>query len=137
MSELLFKAYFPVPYHGTKKNQKHKPSDARIKAIEKRTKHLLTHLENKLFVEKIKQRIDTPLNRSIQLTIKFYFPESIIDRSKRVLTLASLYELPQIALVNSGIFLSAALVQSHDGSRCLPIRSNNHYLSIEIYSVSD
>lgn len=134
MSEVIFKCYFAVPFHGTKKLQKNKISKTRADKIQSRVNLLKEFIERKILIEKIKQRIDTPIDHNIQLCLKFYFPESIFNL-KRLPDLAGLYELPQAVLAATGVIASVSLVQSFDGSRRLPTESNNCSLSIEITKV--
>jgi Holliday junction resolvase RusA-like endonuclease len=92
-------------------------------------------MESKLAIEKLKQRIDDPIDCDIHAQFTFYFPESVYytkkgDRSAKLPDLSNLYELPQDVMQDMGIIKNDTLICSHDGSRREAVEGSNYYLEI-------
>lgn len=139
MSDILFKCLIKVNRHGIKKNSKqifvNKKTGSRFIASSNNSKVSECWLMARLHIEKIKQKIDQPIDCDLNATFKFYFPKSVYftkkgPRSKTLSDLSNLYELPQDCLQKSGIILNDTLICSHDGSRRLPIDGPDYYLEI-------
>lgn len=142
MDEILFKCMFPVSRHSSKKNEKEPGFNRRksrffIKATEAAILSK-NELNNRLIVEKLKQRIDT-IGCDVNAKFIFYFPESIFYtkkgvRSKKLPDLSNLYEMPQDCLQAAKIIDDDTIIVSHDGSRRKPIEGARYWLQIELTS---
>lgn len=93
-----------------------------------------------LRIEKLKSRIDEPIACDVRAVFKFYFPASVYfnkkgARSKTLPDLSNLYQLPEDVLQKVGIILNDTQVESHDGSRRLPIEGSEYWLEIELFSL--
>lgn len=140
---VIFKAKFEVPYHAVLKNNKqisyNKKTGKRFLRSNDRVVFAQNWILNKLFNEKLKSRVDK-INCYFNLKLIFYFPESVFYtkkgiRSLKIPDISNLYELPQDLLTKSGIIEDDTLVDSHNGSKRLPIEGSKYYLEIEIESV--
>lgn len=143
-SGILFYCKFPVPFHGIKKNSKqiavNRKTGARFIRSNDRAKFAQDWLVKKLTTERLKQGIDT-ITCDTNIKFIFHIPESLYYtkqgiRSKKVADLSNLYETPQDALQKALIIENDSQVESHDGSRRVPIKDNTAWLEIEIADVS-
>lgn len=139
----IFKAKFEVPYHAVLKNNKqisyNKKNGRNFLRSNDRVIFAKDWLFAKLTNEKLKSRVDK-INCYFNLKLIFYFPESVFftkkgSRSLKIPDISNLYELPQDVLTKAGIIEDDTLVESHNGSKRLPIEGSKYYLEIEIESV--
>lgn len=138
--KILFKAKFPVPGHGIKKNNKqiamNRRTGQRFIRTNDKAKFLEEWLIKKLIAEKLKQRLDT-ITTPINAKFIFYFPKTQYftkknERSKKLPDLSNLYETIQDALQKANVIENDTLIDSHDGSRREPIDDVTAWLEIEI-----
>ncbi len=139
MSEILFKCRFKVPRHASKKNEKEPGISRNHIYIRQKAKsrYAEQRMLHSLFIEKLKQRIDQPIENDISIKFTFYFPETIYytkknQRSKKLPDLSNLYQLPEDVLQKAKIILNDTQIENHDGSRRLPISGTEYWLEIEI-----
>lgn len=135
----LFKCRIKVSRHSSKKNEK-EPARARGRSYIRKTE-AARHVEGLLIrafnIEKIKQRIDDPIDCDIQAVFTFYFPKSVYftkkgKRSHKLPDLSNLYQLPEDILQRTGIIVNDTQIESHDGSRRAPIDGVEYWLEIKI-----
>jgi Holliday junction resolvase RusA-like endonuclease len=146
MSNVLFKCLIKINRHGIKKNSKqifmNKKTGARFIASSNNAKVAENWLLARLQVEKLKQKIDLPIDCDINAKFVFYFPKSVYYtkkglRSKTLSDLSNLYELPQDCLQKINIILNDTLICSHDGSRREPIEGSDYFLEITLSTLHD
>jgi len=137
--EILFQAYFRCLRHSSKKNEKriHNAGSRQwIGSSNKATeceKWMMRALQN----EKLKQRLDKPIECDISAKFIFYFPKTVYytkkgERSKSLSDLDNLTQLPLDCLQKSGVILNDTLVCSFDGTRRMPIDGTDYYIKIEL-----
>jgi Holliday junction resolvase RusA-like endonuclease len=145
MQELLFKAKFPVPIHAIKKNNKqiafNKAAGRRFIMSNNKARFYEEWLNQKLITEKLKQRLDT-ITHKVHVCMKFYFPKTKFytkkgEQNKKLADLSNLYQAVEDALQSSGVIENDNLIESHDGSRRLPIDDTSHWLEITISAYQD
>lgn len=153
MKNILFQACFRVPRMAASKNEKtirmNRGTGQRFIGKHDKTIECQEWILSHLNVERIKQRIDSPILCDLNAEFTFYFPKSVYFtkkdvRSKTLPDLSNLYELPQDCLQYNfcklnkkhpqfkeiKIIGSDSQICSHDGSRRLPIDGTDYYLKI-------
>lgn len=137
--DILFKAYFKVFRHGSKKNEKKiRRAGQRIwigssdKATECE-KWMLRYLVK----ERIQQKIDTPISCDINCKFTFYYPKTVYftkkgERNKTIGDLDNLNQLPLDCLQKVGIIINDTIVCGFDGTRREPIEGSDYFLKIEL-----
>ena len=139
-SHCLFKCRIKVPRHSSKKNEK-EPARARGRT-EIRKHEAARHVEGLLIrafnIEKIKQRIDEPIDCDIHAVFTFYFPKSVYftkkgKRSHKLPDLSNLYQLPEDVMQRTRIIANDTQIESHDGSRRAPIDGVEYWLEVKVF----
>lgn len=140
MSEILFKAFFPVIKHGILKNSKqilfNKSKQQHFIGKSKDADLCEKHLIMKLNIERIKQKLDT-IETDIQVKLIFYFPKTIYytkknERSLKLPDIDNLFGTVFDCLQKAQIIKNDTQICSVDGTRRLPIDKTDYYLDIEI-----
>jgi Holliday junction resolvase RusA-like endonuclease len=146
MSSILFKCLIKINRHGIKKNSKqifmNKKTGHRFIASSNNAKVAENWLLSKLQIEKLKQKIDSPIDCDINAKFIFYFPKSVYFtkkglRSRKLPDLDNLICLPLDCLQKSKIILDDSIVCSLDGTKRLPINGTDHFLEIIISRYED
>lgn len=139
MSEVIFKCLINVNRHSSKKNEKRaRMGQAGLYiAASHKANYSAQIMTSKLLVEKLKQRIDEPIDCDLQAKFTFFFPETVYftkkgTRSMTLPDLSNLYELPQDIMQKVGIIKNDTLICSHDGSRREAVEGDKYYLEIEL-----
>lgn len=144
MNEILFKAYFKTMRHASFKNEKKIMRSGSRSWIgsSNRASESEKWIMRYLSIEKIKQKIDAPIECDIHAKFIFYFPKSVYYTKKNVRskTLPDIDNLPPIifdCLQETGIILNDTFVCSIDGTRRMPIEGNEYFVSIELFKFVD
>lgn len=137
VSEVLFKCIFAVGRHSSKKNEKRARMGQKgmYIAASHAAKVSAEMMISRLNVEKLKQRIDEPIECDIHAQFIFYYPESVFyvksgKRSKTLGDLSNVIELPQDILQKVGIIANDTQICSLDGSRREPVEGSGYFLEI-------
>ena len=136
--EILFKAKFKVSKHGSKKNNKrifrNHATGRQFIGSESKTKFLESQLVSCLMRERFKSRTDL-IECDVNAQIIFHFPRSVFftkagHRSTKVGDISNLYQSVEDALQKAQIIKNDSLIESHDGSRRVPIDDVEYWLEI-------
>lgn len=146
MSDILFKSLFKTNRHGILKNSKqiflNKKTGMRFISSSQNSKTSEQWLLAKLQLEKLKNKIDEPIDCDINAKFIFYFPESIYytkkgNRSLKLPDLDNLFGLVNDCLQKSKIITNDTLICSFDGSRRMPIKGAEYFLDIQLSKIHD
>jgi len=139
MPKELFRCLIKVHKHGILKNNKqiffNRKTGKRFITSSQSSKTSEDWLLLKLRTEKLKLKLDEPINSDINASLKFYFPESIYytkkgQRSLKLPDLDNLFGLVCDCLQKSQIITNDTIINSFDWSRRLPIKDSQYYLEI-------
>lgn len=137
MKEILFQAYFRCLRHSSRKNEKkiHRTaSRSWIGSSEKATECEKWTLRA-LHIERLKQRLDKPIDCDINAQFILYFPKTIYNtkknvRSKSIGDLSNLIQGPEDCLQIAKIIENDTLVCGYDGSRRKYIDGSDYFIKI-------
>lgn len=139
MDDILFKCKIKVPRHGILKNSKqirvNKKTGARFIASSDNSTLCEAWIMRSLHMERIKQKIDEPINCDLIALFMFHFPNSVYFtkkgiRSKTLPDLDNLYSLPQDCLQKAKIIENDSIICGHDFSRRVPIDGIDYFVEI-------
>lgn len=143
--EILFSCKFKVGKHGSKKNNKrifkNRATGQQFIGSESKTKFLEHQLVNSLIRERIKKVIGFNLiDCDINAQFIFSFPKSVyftkkMTRSNKVGDISNLYQSVEDALQKAQVIRNDSQIESHDGSRRVPIDGNEYFLEIILRKV--
>lgn len=142
---ILFRAYLQVSRFGILKNSKqiliNKRTGRPFVAKSDDAMKLENELTKKLYIEKLKQRVEM-ITCDVNAKLVFHYPKSVYytkknEKSLKLADLSNLYCLPEDCLQKAGIIENDRLISSHNGSCRKPIDSNMYYLEIELTRFND
>ena len=144
---MLFKCSIPLDHHAIKKNSRQIFRGTHGQPFIGKSNQLTVAekiLVQRLTIARLQNRLIEPIAQDVQVTFRFYFKNYYIKpkrktdaprRSQKLGDLSNLYQLPEDCLVQAGVLLDDAQIQSHDGSRILPGSENR--LDIEIKAMAE
>jgi Holliday junction resolvase RusA-like endonuclease len=143
---ILFSCKFKTIKHGILKNNKqiflNKKTGARFITSSQNSKTSEQWLLSKLQLEKLKNKIDEPINCDINAQYTFYFPESIYytkkgQRSLKLPDLDNLFGLVNDCLQKAEVISNDTIIGGFDGSRRKPIKGSEYFLEIILSKLHD
>lgn len=138
----LFSFTCQVDKHAIKKNSKaiykNRRTGASFIASNPGVKVAEDKLVFRLKIEKLKSRIDFPIEDDVIAKITFQYPKSVYytkkgDRSNRVGDISNLYQIVEDALQKAEVIKNDSQIVGHDGSRRVAIDGNQSFLIVEIF----
>lgn len=145
-SNVVFRCLVKVPRHSAKKNEKEPRFNPRTRKLflgkTERAVICENWLKQMLTIQKLKNRIDTPIDFYINAKFTFFIPRTQYfnkngTRSKKIIDTSNAYQLPEDVMQKVGILENDTFIDGHDGSRRKPIDGTEYFLEIELTRLSE